>query len=117
MKWDAHSHFGVGSRRRRSTRAGRNTRKPPDHPKAVQHHTVSVGSRPSTYFGAPEDGTAVGACPVGKAVSNRIFQAPPSRTSTAVQRPFDSRTEPFWLRPLMRTSPIDIAASGPRDET
>src|SRR4029077_11147566 len=79
-KWDAHSHFGVGSRRRRSNRATMEYSKATGSSQSrAASHSLRRGSRPSTYVGAPEDGSAVGACPVGKAVSNRIFQAPPSR--------------------------------------
>ena len=42
MKWDAQSLSGQAADTDGATVLQWNTRKPPDHPKAVQHHTVSV---------------------------------------------------------------------------
>jgi hypothetical protein len=49
-------------------------------------------------------------------VSNRIFQLPPSRTSTAVQNPAASIGAPVWFFPVIRYSPMDIAVSAPNGQ-
>jgi hypothetical protein len=49
----------------------------------------------------------------GKAVSMRIFHCPPSRMSTAVQRPEVSIAAPLWFFPLIVYSPIQRAMSAP----